>query len=373
MGFTGGWQQALFDEIEDLFADTRHDLSERLRVLTREVEAVIDQGDPMETWPDIEAWLERRVVGLATANHDLITERAEKLVADLSEQFRLESEVPLDLGFNAPKEVLRGLAIDPADTSAGSRRVARLVLAGRTAVIIPYVVFGVMGSGSLLLLATVGPLSLVLGVGIGRKLLRDERQRQLTYRRQQAKIACRRYLDEANFVIGKDCQDSLRRTRRELRDEFEARAAVRGLTTSPRPRQAPAAERPESDPLQQAVLRAQEAERRAAEAERRADEAERRELERRLREPASRRGFAHVRGREQPSRTLDRLTSWIVLGVPIAHRTRYGEEFRFELDHLASRGVPRRRQWAHVLRLGASIWSLRRELRALPAAAAERA
>ena len=61
---------------------------------------------------------------------------------------------------------------------------------------------------------------------IGRKLIRDERQRQLTYRRQQAKMSCRRYLDEANFVIEKDCLDSLRRTRRELRDEFQARAGV---------------------------------------------------------------------------------------------------------------------------------------------------
>ena len=38
-------------------------------------------------------------------------------------------------------------------------------------------------------------------------------------------MACRRYLDEATFVIEKDCLDSLRRTRRELRDEFQARAA----------------------------------------------------------------------------------------------------------------------------------------------------
>ena len=80
-------------------------------------------------------------------------------------------------------------------------------------------------AGGLLLLAAAAPSS--LGVGfIGRKLIRDERQRQLTYRRQQAKMSCRRYLDEVNFVIEKDCLDSLRRTRRELRDEFQARAGV---------------------------------------------------------------------------------------------------------------------------------------------------
>jgi hypothetical protein len=71
-----------------------------------------------------------------------------------------------------------------------------------------------------------GPLAVALGAGIGRKLVRDERQRQLVFRRQQAKIACRRYIDEATFVFGKDCMDSLRRTRRELRDEFKSRAAV---------------------------------------------------------------------------------------------------------------------------------------------------
>jgi hypothetical protein len=30
----------------------------------------------------------------------------------------------------------------------------------------------------------------------------------------------------ATFIFGKDCMDSLRRTRRELRDEFQSRAAV---------------------------------------------------------------------------------------------------------------------------------------------------
>jgi hypothetical protein len=53
-------------------------------------------------------------------------------------------------------------------------------------------------------------------------------------------MSCRRYLDEANFVIEKDCLDSLRRTRRELRDEFQSRAGVlhassqRALTSAER-------------------------------------------------------------------------------------------------------------------------------------------
>jgi len=221
-----GWQQFLFDGVEDLFADVKHDLQERMRGLTREVEVVIDQGDPKQTWPDIEVWLQHQVVRAAAANHDLLSERAEQLAADVAGSFALESEVPLSLGLTAPAEVVRGLTLDSAQaTMPGGHRVAQMVFAGRTAILVPSLVFGVLGS-NLLLLAAMGPLSVVLGAGIGRKLLRDERERQLVYRRQQAKIACRRYLDEASFVIGKDCLDALRRTRRELRDAFQARAAV---------------------------------------------------------------------------------------------------------------------------------------------------
>ena len=71
-----GWQQFLFDGIEELVADVKHDLAGRMRAVVRDVEAVIDQGDPKETWPDIEVWLQRQVVRGRDENHDLLNERA---------------------------------------------------------------------------------------------------------------------------------------------------------------------------------------------------------------------------------------------------------------------------------------------------------
>jgi ethanolamine utilization protein EutP (predicted NTPase) len=221
-----GWQQFLFDGAEDLVADVRHDLAERIRLLTAEVESVIDQGDPKETWPDLEIWLQRQVVRAVTANYDLLRERAEHLAADVAESFAMDSEVPLELGLTAPVDVLRGLALGPPQTGAASgQKAARMLFTGRSATLIPTLVLGYAIHVPLLAM-TLGPLSLLLGAGIGRKLMRDERQRQLLYRRQQAKIACRRYLDEAAFAFGHHCLESLRRTRRELRDEFQSRAAV---------------------------------------------------------------------------------------------------------------------------------------------------
>ena len=221
-----GWQQFLFDGIDQLIADVKHDLAGRMRTVVRDVEAVIDQGDPKESWSDIEVWLQRQVVRAANENHELLNERAAALAADVAETFALESDEPLQLGLTAPVDVLRGLTFDPAQPPPDSQKLVRMLFAGRAA-LIPATVAGSVASaaGGLLLLAAAAPI--ILGVGfIGRKLIRDERQRQLTYRRQQAKMSCRRYLDEANFVIEKDCLDSLRRTRRELRDEFQARAGV---------------------------------------------------------------------------------------------------------------------------------------------------
>jgi len=222
-----GWQQFLFDGIDQLIADVKHDLSGRMRTVVRDVEAVIDQGDPKESWSDIEVWLQRQVVRAANENHELLNERAAALAAEVAETFALESDEPLQLGLTAPVDVLRGLTFDPAQPPPDSQKLVRMLFAGRAA-LIPATVAGSVASaaGGLLLLAAAAPV-VAIGVGfIGRKLIRDERLRQLTYRRQQAKMSCRRYLDEANFVIEKDCLDSLRRTRRELRDEFQARAGV---------------------------------------------------------------------------------------------------------------------------------------------------
>jgi hypothetical protein len=220
-----GWQQFLFDGVEDLVADVKHDLQERMRALMRDADEVIDQGDPKETWPAIDIWLHRQVVKTATANYDLLGQRAEELAKEVAESFALESDGPLSLGLTAPAELLRGLALNEVQSAQGNQTMVRMIFAGRTAALLPALVFGVIGT-NLTLLATMGPLALVLGAGIGRKLVKDERQRQVLFRRQQAKIACRRYIDEATFIFGKDCMDSLRRTRRELRDEFQSRAAV---------------------------------------------------------------------------------------------------------------------------------------------------
>ena len=60
----------------------------------------------------------------------------------------------------------------------------------------------------------------LLAAGIGQKIIRDEKKRQVAHRRQQAKFAARRYVEEVGFIMNKEGRDALRRTQRLLRDDF---------------------------------------------------------------------------------------------------------------------------------------------------------
>ena len=67
-----------------------------------------------------------------------------------------------------------------------------------------------------------GPVAVAIGLFMGRKQLRDEKERQLQIRRNQAKNSHRKYTDEVSFVVGKDSRDTLRRVQRQLRDHYGA-------------------------------------------------------------------------------------------------------------------------------------------------------
>ena len=82
--------------------------------------------------------------------------------------------------------------------------------------------FGMIGN--LVGLGMFNPISLVVGLGLGRRTLREEKKRQLTQRQQASKIAVRKYLDDVNIEAGKVSRDTARNIHRDLRDEFATRA-----------------------------------------------------------------------------------------------------------------------------------------------------
>ena len=222
VGPSSSWQQTLADGIQDLVADVDHDLQERMRAVVRDVEVIIDQGDPKELWPDTEVWLRRQVAQVAVENRNLLIGRATELTAEVAGRFELDAGRRFELNLGTPDRAMSDL---PAIGTFGAQpgRVASMLMATRSSIYVPMVLFSVL-SGVGFAAIGVG-VAVVLGAGIGQKVIRDEATRQRTFRQQQAKVVARKFVDDVAFGLNKDTRDALRTTQRRLREDFQARAS----------------------------------------------------------------------------------------------------------------------------------------------------
>ena len=219
----GSWQTVLGDGIQDLTADVDHDLRERLRVMLRAGEDLLDESDPRETWPDFQAWAAREAAAAAVDNLTLLADRTEQLGREVAARFDLEYD-GLELDLPSPEPGLgkvSGLDVD------FHRSGLQQFLGAFTAARITYGGFYMLGAvGAMFNVLLAAPIGLVAGLTLGRRLVRQERERQIQQRRQQARTELRRYVDDISFHVGRDSREAVRRAQRLLRDEFAARAAA---------------------------------------------------------------------------------------------------------------------------------------------------
>ncbi len=221
---TATWQQMLTDGIQDLVADVEFDLQERLRTVMRDVEGIIDEGDPKQTWANIEVWLRKTAISVAVENFDRMEQKAYELAQSVASAFDMGADSVTSAAAVGASDSLANVKMATAaslENPAG--KIASMLMAGRTATLVPMLLVGALGGA---LMPIVAPIAAVLAAGIGQKVIRDERRRQVAYRRQQAKSAARKYVDEVAFMVSKDSRDALRITQRALRDDFQSRAAA---------------------------------------------------------------------------------------------------------------------------------------------------
>jgi hypothetical protein len=221
-GQAAKWMQTLNDGIGDLQGDIDHDLRTRVRRIIQESDEVIEETDPADTWEEFEPWLYRRVGEDIANNYQFLQARGRELSERVAEHFASDEEqVALDLNVGDPIQVVDEVAVAAEiDVQVMNRRQAVWtgVRGGYVGVIMLSFLGGMVG-------LALGPLlPLAAGLGLGRKALRDEKERQLNMRRAQAKNAVRKYVDEVQFQLGKDSRDTLRRVNRQLRDHYSARA-----------------------------------------------------------------------------------------------------------------------------------------------------
>jgi acyl carrier protein phosphodiesterase len=216
------WQQTLGDGIADLTADVDHDLRARIRQVIAEADEAIDDGDPADTWAQVEARLTSRISQEILGNYTVLRRRAGELSELVSEHFRDASGVVLnELGIYHPSTVLGQAQVDTELELERQSLVTQAWSLMRQSYggILMFTVLPAM-----LHLPVVAPVAIGIGLVMGRKGLVDEKKRHLQNRRAQAKNAVRKYCDEVAFAIGKDSRDTVRRVQRQLRDFYATRA-----------------------------------------------------------------------------------------------------------------------------------------------------
>ena len=216
------WQVTLNDGVADLTSDFDHRLRARLRTTSGEADVAIDGENPGEVWDEFAGWLRRRVsYDLAQTYLELTkrTQELSQLVADHFDDGRAALAIELD-----PNGALtKAGAIDPRTDiepfRAGAGTKAMTAMRGSYGGLL---MFGMMAQ--MAGLAMLNPATAAIGVLMGRKAVKDEKERQLTGQRQQAKVTARQFIDDTGFEVGKEMKDSLRVLHRRLRDHYQERA-----------------------------------------------------------------------------------------------------------------------------------------------------
>jgi Dynamin family len=219
---TSRWQITLNDGVADLQSDIDYDLRDRLRAIGRESEELLDAGDPGEIWEQFSDWLHQQVSSAASANFVWAAERARWLAGQVAQHFAEGADVPLpDLRINQSQGVA-GKVNQLAQPEVEKVGIGQRLFAGSRGGYGGMLMIGM--ASTVAGLSLLNPISIGAGLLFGVKTVRDERKRELSKRRGDAKVAVRKHIDEVTFQVGKDSRDMLRHTQRALRDHFSTLA-----------------------------------------------------------------------------------------------------------------------------------------------------
>lgn len=216
-GRSSRWQVTLSDGIADLIADTEHDLRDRLRKVQREAELSIDEGDPGPIWDQIAEWLDQRIAAAVSETFVWTNERSRWLSEQVADEFAEgESTIPfIDVGGTDG-------VLDPVEDLQGMDE-GRLGAAEKIYIGVRGSYGGVLMAGlatSLVGLTLINPLSLLVGVLVGRRAYREDMTARLSRRQAEAKNLARRHIEDVVFQVGKQLKDRLRLVQRTARDHF---------------------------------------------------------------------------------------------------------------------------------------------------------
>jgi hypothetical protein len=216
------WHQALNDGFHDLINDVEYDVRDRIRSVGRDAEQLIDESDPADTWETMSQWLADAFSEAIADSFVWAYERCEHVATTVAESFRIESEIRLP---QVPSIDTSGMlnqvaGIDPIRTSrmTGSQKLIGVMRGSYSGILMAGILTTLAG------MALINPISVFAGAVLGGFSLRQETANRLERRRNEARNAVRRAVDETIFHVAKETRSSLTDVKRQMRNEFEEAA-----------------------------------------------------------------------------------------------------------------------------------------------------
>lgn len=213
------WQMALNDGFHDLINDVDYDVRDRLRSVGRDAEQLIDESDPADTWETMSQWLADAFAEAIADSFVWAYERCEHVATTVAESFRLESEIRIpqipSLDTSGMMNHVAGIDVIRTTKMTGSQKLAGAMRGSYSGILMAGIITTLAG------MALINPISVLAGVVLGGFSLRQEGANRLERRRNEARNAVRRAVDETIFHVVKETRSRLTDVRREMRDDFE--------------------------------------------------------------------------------------------------------------------------------------------------------
>ncbi len=203
-------RRALRDVFTEVAGDLDDALAAKLREIRRGADETIEQVDPASVWPELELWVRHALEQAAIALVEEMSARVDTVVVEVSRamlgaggpalvredtiEVEVDAQTPLRVDLETGR---RGLSVAALRSSYGG-----VLMAGM--------------AGTAMGMAVLNPISLVVGAGLGAKVIADDRSRQLDDRRRAARQAVARFLDDQRPVVRAELRATIRAVDREV-------------------------------------------------------------------------------------------------------------------------------------------------------------
>lgn len=214
------WSTMLNDGFATITSSVDYQFRATIRSILRHTEEEIEAIDPAQSWDELTERLQRDVARAVEEAFNRIDDEVGGLRDSIADFLYDETADIGDISSDFELNVQDMWSRRELDTATAGEKIFKGINAMRGS----YMGLLMVGMlGNFVGLAMVGPVLIGAGLLFGGRQFLEERKRDVTRRRQQARTFVRQFIDDVQFEVGARIRDTTRDFQRELRDYFADR------------------------------------------------------------------------------------------------------------------------------------------------------